>query len=282
MLLQIPGVLVDALAVEEGHPATQASQDRGPLVAPEVHAAVAVQLLEETLQGEYMEVERRELEQRRNGQLGRAIGRALPGESHEELERIAEEDQRKAERGLVELRSGDEVWYKHIDEITRDDRQARIESENARAAWIQERLRRQPRPQRSKRDTEPSPRFVGSIFPAYFGPFFSPGFTRDLLCEGGVLLVVMWSATGNLAPGGRHRPGSSKGEGEWTVFTGCKTEQGYIQKRSRAYPTGGGSCCFSCCTRETVTSAWTNSPRGSAVWASAPSPPMSYTRPYNS
>jgi len=147
MLLQIPRVLVDALAVEEGHPATQASQDRGPLVAPEVHAAVAVQLLEETLQGEYMEVERRELEQRRNGQLGRAIGRALPGESHEELEWIAEEDQRKAERGLVELRSGDEVWYKHIDEITRDDRQARIESENARAAWIQERLRRQPRPQ---------------------------------------------------------------------------------------------------------------------------------------
>jgi hypothetical protein len=96
---------------------------------------------------QYMEVERRELEQRRNGQLGRAIGRALPGESHEELERIAEEDRRKAEEGLVELRSGDEIWYKHIDEITRDDRPARIESENARAAWIHERLRRQPRPQ---------------------------------------------------------------------------------------------------------------------------------------
>ena len=56
-----------------------------------------------------MEVERRELEQRRNGQLGRAIGRALPGESQEELERIAEEDRRKAEEGLVELRRGDEV-----------------------------------------------------------------------------------------------------------------------------------------------------------------------------
>jgi len=62
---------------------------------------------------QYMEVERRELEQRRSGQLGRA----LPGESQEELNRIAEEDQRKAERGLVELRSGDEVWFKHIDEI---------------------------------------------------------------------------------------------------------------------------------------------------------------------
>jgi hypothetical protein len=96
---------------------------------------------------QYMEVERRELEQRRNGQLGRALGRALPGESQEELKRIAEDDRLKAEEGLVELRSGDEVWYKHIDEITRDDRPARIESENARAAWIQERLRRQPRPQ---------------------------------------------------------------------------------------------------------------------------------------
>jgi hypothetical protein len=92
---------------------------------------------------QYMEVERRELEQRRSGQLGRA----LPGESQAELERIAEEDRRKAEEGLVELRSGDEVWYKHIDELTRDYRSARIESENARAAWIQERLRRQPRPQ---------------------------------------------------------------------------------------------------------------------------------------
>jgi len=96
---------------------------------------------------QYMEVERRELEQRRTGQLGRALGLALPGELQEELLRIAEEDQRKTERGLVELRSGDEVWYKHIDKLTRDDRPARIESENARAAWIQERLHRRPRPQ---------------------------------------------------------------------------------------------------------------------------------------
>jgi hypothetical protein len=92
---------------------------------------------------QYMEVERRELERRRQGRLGRA----LPGESPEELQRIAEEDQRKAESGLVELRSGNEGWFKQIDEFTRDDRPARIESEKARAAWIQERLRRQPHPQ---------------------------------------------------------------------------------------------------------------------------------------
>ena len=90
----------------------------------------------------YMEVERKELEQRRTGQLGRALGQALPGESQEELDKMAEKDQRKSEEGLVELRSGDEVWYKHIDEITREDRQARIDSENARATWIRERLNR--------------------------------------------------------------------------------------------------------------------------------------------
>ena len=96
---------------------------------------------------QYMEVEHRELEQRRSGQLGRALGRALPGESQEELDRMGEEDQRRAEEGLVELRSGDEVWFKPIDELTREDRPHRIESENARAAWISERLRQQPRPQ---------------------------------------------------------------------------------------------------------------------------------------
>jgi hypothetical protein len=90
-----------------------------------------------------MEVEHKELEQRNNGQLGRA----LPGESQEELDRIAEEDLRRAQEGLVELRSGDEVWHKPIDELTRDDRPARIESENARATWMRERLSRQPRPQ---------------------------------------------------------------------------------------------------------------------------------------
>jgi hypothetical protein len=39
---------------------------------------------------QYMEVERRELEQRRNGQPGRELGRALPGESQDDLQRIAE------------------------------------------------------------------------------------------------------------------------------------------------------------------------------------------------
>lgn len=102
----------------------------------------------EELWEKYMEVERLELEQRRDGQLGRALGPAFPEESQEELDQMAEEDRRKAEEGLVELRSGDEVWYKHIDEITREDRPARIESENVRAAWVKERLDRRSPPRR--------------------------------------------------------------------------------------------------------------------------------------
>ncbi|MGB3683884.1 MAG: hypothetical protein WA990_15515 [Rubrobacteraceae bacterium] len=94
----------------------------------------------------YMATERLELEQRQGGQLGRALGRALPGESEEELERIAREDQRLAEEGFVELRRGEEVWYKPLKDLTRDDRQARIDAENARAAWIKARLDRIPRP----------------------------------------------------------------------------------------------------------------------------------------
>jgi hypothetical protein len=95
----------------------------------------------------YLAAEREALLVSSTGLLAHAFSSVQPGESKEDLERMAAEDERKAERGLVELRSSDEVWYKHIDEITRDDRPARIESENVRAAWIQERLRRQPRPQ---------------------------------------------------------------------------------------------------------------------------------------
>ena len=70
------------------------------------------------------------------------LGEAMPGESQEELEQIALEDKRRAEAGLVELRRGEEVWYVHIDELTSEDRAARVEAEGARIDWITERQRR--------------------------------------------------------------------------------------------------------------------------------------------
>jgi hypothetical protein len=46
----------------------------------------------------YMEVERRELEQRRNGQPSRELGRTIPREWQDELQRIAESDQQRLSR----------------------------------------------------------------------------------------------------------------------------------------------------------------------------------------
>lgn len=97
---------------------------------------------EQALWDRYMQIERRELEDRRNGELAKVLVEALPGESQEELDRLASEDREKAEKGLVELRRGDEVWFKDIDELTRDDRQARIEAQRRRIGWVQERLRK--------------------------------------------------------------------------------------------------------------------------------------------
>ncbi len=90
--------------------------------------------------GRFLAAERSMLEQRRRGGLAQALGRPLPGESPEELEWLIIEDQHLAEEGFVELRSGDEVWFKHIDDLTHEDRPARIEAENTRRAWLMERL----------------------------------------------------------------------------------------------------------------------------------------------
>lgn len=89
----------------------------------------------------YMEVERRELEDRKNGELAKVLGSAMPGESQGELDRLVREDREKAERGLVWLQEGEEVWTRHIDELTRENRPARIEAQRRRLEWVQGRLR---------------------------------------------------------------------------------------------------------------------------------------------
>ena len=88
----------------------------------------------------FLAAERAMLEQRRAGSLSQALSGPLPGESPEELQWLALEDQQLAEEGLVELRYGDEVRFKHIDDLTHEDRPARIEAENTRRAWLMERL----------------------------------------------------------------------------------------------------------------------------------------------
>jgi hypothetical protein len=53
----------------------------------------------------FVEAERRALDARKNGQLSKALGLRLPGESQEDLDGMVSEEQRRAEKGLVELKS---------------------------------------------------------------------------------------------------------------------------------------------------------------------------------
>jgi hypothetical protein len=91
---------------------------------------------------QFLEMERRALEERRNGQLARALGQPLPGESQVELDRLAEEDQSRAEEGLVEVLREGEKLFKHIDELTPEDVQGRTRTERARRSWIKARQER--------------------------------------------------------------------------------------------------------------------------------------------
>jgi hypothetical protein len=90
---------------------------------------------------QFMEAERGRLQKHASGALAQALGYALPGESREELDRIAQEDQRLAQQGMVKLKVGEEVSYKHIDELRREDRQARIAAELEEVKWLKERVK---------------------------------------------------------------------------------------------------------------------------------------------
>jgi hypothetical protein len=87
----------------------------------------------------FMRKERRELELRKEGQLAELLGEALAGESSGALRRLAREDQRQAEEGLVALTSNGKMYYKLVEELTEGDMAARIAAERLREAWLKER-----------------------------------------------------------------------------------------------------------------------------------------------
>ena len=90
---------------------------------------------------EFMDMERARLQEHASGKMARALGYALPGEPQEELDRIAQEDQQLAQEGMVKLKVGGEIRYKHVDELTREDRRARIAAESEEVDWLMNRLR---------------------------------------------------------------------------------------------------------------------------------------------
>jgi DNA-binding NarL/FixJ family response regulator len=86
----------------------------------------------------FLQSEMRELELRKDGQLASLLGEPLPGEMPATLERLVSQDQRQAEEGLVALMSGGRVSYKHLDDLTRKDRPARIAANRSRTTWLKE------------------------------------------------------------------------------------------------------------------------------------------------
>ena len=88
----------------------------------------------------FMQAELRGLEQRKDGQLARLLGEALPGEPPAALQRLASEDRRQAEEGLVALMSNGKVFYKHVEGLSEEDMPARIAANRLRTTWLKERL----------------------------------------------------------------------------------------------------------------------------------------------
>ena len=87
----------------------------------------------------FMREELRELEKRKAGQLADLLGEALPGEPPAALRRLADEDRRQAEAGLVALMSMGKVSYKHLDELSPKDMPARAAANRLRTTWLKER-----------------------------------------------------------------------------------------------------------------------------------------------
>ena len=87
----------------------------------------------------FMQTERRELELRKDGQLRRLLGEPLAGEQPAALERLADEDRRQAEDGLVALMGMGKVYYKHVEELVPDDMLARGAANALRTNWLKER-----------------------------------------------------------------------------------------------------------------------------------------------
>lgn len=85
----------------------------------------------------YLRLERERLQERAAGKLAQDIGFALPGEDLQELNQLARDDEDRARRGMVELRRGESVWHKHIDELTPGDRPARTEAERVWTGWLE-------------------------------------------------------------------------------------------------------------------------------------------------
>ena len=88
----------------------------------------------------YLAAEREALLLRANSLLSHVLSSVQPGESKEDLERMAAEDERLAREGLVRLLSEDgSIVLKHIDDLTPGDVAARRRAETQLLGFLKER-----------------------------------------------------------------------------------------------------------------------------------------------
>ena len=92
-----------------------------------------------------MEMVRTKLRERCEGKLRRALRVALPGESVEQLDRIGEHDRSRAEQGLVSIKEGGRIYYKHLDDLSPLDMRFVTAAQRVEVGWLRERVERRKR-----------------------------------------------------------------------------------------------------------------------------------------
>jgi hypothetical protein len=78
------------------------------------------------------------------------LGDPLPGETLEQLDRIAEEDVLRAEQGLVAVMVEDgSISYKPLTDLLRQEMSSRTAAEGVQVGWLKERVERRRKGQDS-------------------------------------------------------------------------------------------------------------------------------------
>jgi hypothetical protein len=94
----------------------------------------------------FLQMERRQLLERCESKLRRPLGVALPGESVEGLDLLGEQDQLRAEQGLVAIMGeGGGISYQDLDDLTSLDMRFRTAAERVTVEWLRERVERRKR-----------------------------------------------------------------------------------------------------------------------------------------
>ena len=88
---------------------------------------------------------RKRVWKRCEGKLRRALRVALPGESVEQLDRIVEHYRLMAEQGLVTIKEGGRISYKHLDDLSPLDMRFVTAAQRVEVGWLRERVERRKR-----------------------------------------------------------------------------------------------------------------------------------------